>query len=121
LITAWKNQGQQIDGHALLVDSSAEVMGLVGLWAIRQIAGEDRMVVSTNDLAAFIGKAFEHKVSGRGLQLALQKSKGNAFNVEGTKFHITPTGIKFVEELIAKGGGSAVGGSKTDKNDRSPS
>jgi len=83
-----------------LTKSNAQEKGLVGLWAIRKVAGEAGMTVSTVDLAMFIQLAFEQKVNERSLRESLRKTKDKAINTKGTMFHITPTGVSHVESLI---------------------
>lgn len=101
MIASWNEMGPPIDGHAALQGKSMADKGLIGLWAIRLSTGDDAKMVGRETLANFILHAFEIQVSGGGLQKALEKvDDSRIIRGGGTKFRITSSGIKYVQQLV---------------------
>lgn len=101
-VEAWKKINLSVDGHMTLKDCSVVDQGIFGMWAIRHAVGDEGKVVTGYALASFLWEAFEIKVDPRNLVRTLKSSenaKGKVETVDGTRFQIVPTGIKYAETM----------------------
>ncbi|HXQ34969.1 MAG TPA: hypothetical protein VN843_13225, partial [Anaerolineales bacterium] len=102
LTPRWKALGILPNAYALLKSRSCAQQGIFGLWAIRKVS-EDVKVVSAKMLSNFLYHAFELKLNARTLENALKeeskKSEKLVIHISGTRFQITPDGMAAAEKI----------------------
>jgi hypothetical protein len=102
LTPRWKALGILPNSYALLKSRSSAQQGIFGLWAIRKVS-EDAKVISAKILSNFLYHAFEIKANARTLENALKeeakKSEKLVIHISGTKFQITPDGMAAAEKI----------------------
>ena len=109
----WASLNLGIDGHSIVERASGLNKGLFGLWAIRKATGDTVKVVSKQNLASFLHRAFVVKVAPSTLSGALESksAKGKVLRVKGG-YEITPTGIADAQSLAGSITGETVATSK---------
>ncbi len=94
----WKNEKLNIDGYTAIKDKTAKDKGVFGLWAIRQVSSDARILSSTQ-ISAFLYEAFTLKTPESSIRKSLNNDKDSlVIKVKGG-YEITPDGINHAEKL----------------------
>ena len=102
LLEAWAATGPLIDGHKAIQDRDTRDKALIALWAIKNATGGNNSEVGRVILSNFIRDAFDSTLSEWAIEGALKAADATlVMQIQRRGFRITPTGVDFVEKLVA--------------------